>query len=391
LTILTVLTLLACFPAPTQAQGYEFTKIVDSNNGFDPFSFGCPAINDTGVVAFRATRNSGITGIFLGTGGRLTTIADQNDGFGFIGFHPSINNQGQVSFAAGVQTGGEAIMRGDANGLTTIASTEDGPFNFFGFNTSINNAGAVAFKDEGLFVGNGEQIETRYLGSSSRFGGDDSRPSINDAGQVAFFEYLDDGGQGIFVSSDGSFITIADDSGPIDFPTEPTINAAGVVIFLAFLDNAQEAIFTGSGGPLTTVVDSTGPFRFFGFGGPALNDQGQAAFSASLDTDEQGLFIGPDPVADRVIGTGDALDGSTVTNVVFCREGLNNRGQLAFQAQLADERTVIFRATCVASEYAPCRSVPTETRPEMQRVFLPLLNSGSTVSTHSPDVQHATR
>jgi hypothetical protein len=52
-----------------------------------------------------------------------------------------------------------------------------------------------------------------------------------------------------------------------------------------------------------------------------------------------------------VIGTGDTLDGSTLTNLRFCDESLNDSGQLAFQATFNDPsepegvRVVIYRAT----------------------------------------------
>jgi hypothetical protein len=60
--------------------------------------------------------------------------------------------------------------------------------------------------------------------------------------------------------------------------------------------------------------------------------------------------VGPDPVADRVIATGETLDGATVQNIVFCEEGLSDSSELAFIAQLADPddpngfRMAVFRA-----------------------------------------------
>jgi hypothetical protein len=39
------------------------------------------------------------------------------------------------------------------------------------------------------------------------------------------------------------------------------------------------------------------------------------------------------------------LDGSVVTSVGLCWEGLNNGGELAFSAELDDGRFGIFRAT----------------------------------------------
>ena len=131
----------------TQAQGYVFTEI--TTDPFDPFGFGFPAINDRGVVAFRGFRESdGTTGIFRGRGGGLTVIADQADGFAFIGRNSSLDNLGQVSFAAVLEDGSEVILLGSGGELLEIARTEPGHFNSFGFETFLNDAGQVAFRAE---------------------------------------------------------------------------------------------------------------------------------------------------------------------------------------------------------------------------------------------------
>jgi hypothetical protein len=337
------------------ANGYTFTRIVDSRRqAFDPFGFGCPAINDAGAVAFRGRRASGIEGIFRGAGGTITRIAqDTDERFDFFGRNPSINDLGDVSFAAGLTTG-EGIVRGRGGAPPTIiARTEPGPFNFFGFDTWVNDAGDVAFKaelddfDEGLFVGRGGAggaVTTIYLASTSQFQGTDVGPAINDRGEIAFHEDLDDFTSGIFLWTGGSFVTIATDAGPLGGFDAPSISDAGEVAFGAFLDDGSSAILKGSGGPLTPVADTNGPFAFFDFGGPSINASGVVAFTATHDDGWQGIFTGPDPAADRVIRTGERLAASRVTNLVFCRQGLNNAGQLAFAAQLADGRTVIARA-----------------------------------------------
>jgi hypothetical protein len=76
------------------------------------------------------------------------------------------------------------------------------------------------------------------------------------------------------------------------------------------------------------------------------------AFDATLDDFEtSGIFVGPDARTDRVIATGDRLNGSIVQNLTFCEEGLNDADQLAFTAQLPDRnspvgfRMAVFRAT----------------------------------------------
>ena len=250
--------------------------------------------------------------------------------------------------------------------LTTIASTAD-EFNFFGFDTSISNSGEVAFKaeldeefgfDEGLFSGSGTRsgVTTHYLASTSAFDGSDARPSINNSGDIVFVESIDSA-RGIFVGQEGEFTQIAAADPTVGLGV-PISNNAGTVVFQrSFFDEAtqqfvEEIVKIDADGTSTVVADTRGEFSSFGFRPPSLNDAGDVAFLATLDDfSTSGIFVGPDPVADRVISTGDQLDGATVKNITFCEEGLSDSGELAFVAQLdAPEtpdgfRTAVFRAT----------------------------------------------
>jgi hypothetical protein len=373
------------------APHYTFTRVADSTeDGFDPNNFGCAAINTRGDIAFRAGRLAPdgfntIDGIYrANANGTLTTIAEDQRRFDFIGVNPSINDSGQVSFAARLDGGKkpdtEAILRGDGRKLTTIATTAD-RFNFFGFDTSINNSGEVAFAaeldeefgfDEGLFLGSGGKkrgVTTHYLNSTDvsldgqpvRFAGSDSRPSINDSGNIAFVESIQpDFARGIFVGQEEVFRTIVapDSSDPSVGYGAPILNDAGTVAFLrSFFDetaqqSAEEIVKIDADGTRTVVADTRGEFAAFGFRPPSLNNNGDVAFLADLDSGGSGIFVGPDPINDRVISTGDALDGSTVQNITFCEEGLSDSGELAFVARLEADtpdgfRTAVFRATPV--------------------------------------------
>jgi hypothetical protein len=369
-----VLAAMLMVSGPAAAQEYTFTKVADSvEDGFDPGSFGCASINSRGDVAFRAGRPAGdgfntIPGIYrVNARGRLVTIAEDEDRFESIGFNPSMNDLGDVSFAAridhGARPSSESILRGNGVVLTTIASTR-GKFNFFGFDTSVSNGREVAFKaelderfgfDEGLFSGSGGRVTTHYLTSTSEFDGSDTRPSINNLGIVGFDESIDFE-SGIFKGRQGSFTTIAAPD-PDVFVQEPVLNDPGTAAFYrSYFDEAAdefvEEIATGSGGPITVVVDTRGELSSFGFRPPSLNNGGQVAYLADLDDfTTQAIFDGPDPETDRVIATGDTLDGAPVQNLTFCEEGLNDAGELAFVAQLEDQsapdgfRVAVFRAT----------------------------------------------
>ena len=374
--------MLSAAQAQESAPQYTFTKVADSaEDGFDPFSFECSAINNRGDIAFRTARPARgggpvIQGIYRANanGKKLTTIAEfggPGHGFDFLGQIPSINDQGQVSFAVREVserdfTETQSVMRGGGMKQTTIATTAD-EFNRFGFEPTVNNEGVVAFKaeldtfDQGLFSGQGgnrANITTHYLASTSQFSefGSLSRPSINNLGDIAFEESVDSGGSGVFVTEGSSFTTIAEPDPNVNVG-RPNLNDSGTVAFHRFFnDRAGEELVSGNGGPLTVIADTSGPFQsfgftFVGFTPPALNNNGDVAFFAELDSGGSGVFVGPDPVADRVVGTGDTLDGSAVTNLRFCDEGLNDSGQLVFQATFDDPsvpdgvRVAIYRAT----------------------------------------------
>ena len=376
--ILVSLALFAVLAAPAYATNYGFIKVADSaRDDFNPNSFTCASINNPGDIAFRAGRTSSdglnsFDGIYrANANGSLTTIAEDPDRtrFGFLGNFPSINDLGDVSFAANLAPAfDQAVLRGNGTELTTIATTTE-EFNFFGFDTSVNNSGEVAFKaeldnfDEGLFSGSGGEVTTHYLNSTDvfldgqqvRFGGNDSRPSINNLGDIAFDETIQpEFDSGIFVGREASFRTIAAPD-PNRSVQEPVLNDEGTAAFeTSFFDETGQFVTAiVKGNPLTTVADTTGLFGFFGFRPPAINNNGAVAFSAILDDDfpNASIYVGPDPKRDRVIGTGDKLDGATTSNVSFCEEGLNDSGQVAFIARLDDpsapegRRTAVFRAT----------------------------------------------
>jgi hypothetical protein len=360
---------------------YTFTRVADSaEDGFDPFSFGCAAINSPGDIAFKAGRLApdGFNtwpGIYRANAdGSLTTIAENQKRYVSLGFNPSINDSGQVSFAARLDGGNkgdtESILRGNGKKLTTIATTAD-EFNFFGFDTSINDSGEVAFTaerdeefgfDEGLFSGSGSKsgVTTHYLTSTSEFDGGDSRPSINDSGNIAFVESVDFA-SGIFVGREGDFTPIVapNPSDPSIGFAAPILNDAGTVAFQrSFFDetaqqSAEEIVRIDADGTRTVVADTRGEFASFGFRPPSLNNGGDVAFLATLDDGTSGIFVGPDPISDRVISTGDTLDGSTVQSLTFCEEGLSDAGELAFVATFEDSstpegfRVAVFRATPV--------------------------------------------
>lgn len=380
--IVAALALAMALAAPAHAATkYTFTKVADSvRDDFNPNSFTCSSINNPGDIGFKAGRTEGLNsfdGIYrVDADGTLTTIAEDPDRsqFGFLGNDLSMNDLGEVSFGANLAPDlDRAILRGDGTNLTTIATTTEG-FDSFGFDTSVNNDGEVAFKGElddsaqGLFSGSGGEVTTHYLNSTDalvdgepvRFGVNSnfSRPSLNNIGDIAFDETIDPNfsDSGIFVGREGSFRTIAAPDRAVS--GAPVLNDEGTAAFQREFFDETTGVFvteivTGNGGPLTTVADTRGPFAFFG--PSSLNNLGDVAFEATLDDSETdpGIFVGPSAKKDGVIAVGDKLDRTTVIDLRFCEEGLNDSGQIAFIATLEDPdapnqigfRTAVFSAT----------------------------------------------
>jgi hypothetical protein len=359
---LLALVLALCLSTAASGQTtYTFTRIADNTGALSGFNFP-PSINNSGTVAFQAVEaQSGVAeGVFTGRGGPVTTVADDQTGpFSFFA-EASINDKGEVAFVATSTDGStNTLFKSGRRGLTTIATTGNGSNDFqFIFSPSINEKGEVAFSGStpggvsGSFTGSGGTLTTIVTSNDTFF----LNPAINDEGDVTVpFSSAQDAG--IVSGEGGPVTTLIDQTGPsgnfgtftstVAFVGETApINNKGAVAFLGFSGTGASAIFKLHHGTLRTIAETTtGSFIDLG-SEPALNNRGEVAFLGTLPGGAQGIFTGPDPVRDKVIQVGDALDGSTVADLTFAigHTGLNDRGAIAFVATLSDSRQGIFVA-----------------------------------------------
>ncbi|MEO5721171.1 MAG: choice-of-anchor tandem repeat NxxGxxAF-containing protein [Chthoniobacterales bacterium] len=342
-------------PGPTPVQGrYTFTKVVDSTQAFAgrryTFRQQPPQISGTSRTLAFASQVEDLNhnlldfGYYKMTeGGAPSTIASYVGGYvsaSQFGGYPFINGSGVVSFTAlhGPSASTDfGIFVGSGGAVTTIASNATGqPFlDFQNAATWINGSGNVAFRAAlrsgglGIFLGNGGPTTTiAHPDDFSSIG----QPAMNEAGAVAFAGYRNDDVRGIFVVSGGVTTMVSDNTGEFSSFGDPTINAAGTVTFQAFRDNGTSGIFRVSGGLITAVADDSGPYEQFSQAA-SINDQGTVVFKALLRGGDEGIFTGPDPALNKVIAIGDSLFGGTVTNLAFYR-GLNNNNDIAFVYRL---------------------------------------------------------
>jgi hypothetical protein len=327
---------------------YDFTLIAADGGPLTAFNSNIyPAVNGAGAVAFQAWTSAGVEGIFVGSGGNVTTIASNAAGTPFDFFGPGlaagplIEGDGDVAFKAYLKAGGQGIFLSEGAVIDIVARTSLSAesLQLIG----MNQAGVVAYSVEQgggsarVFTFDDGVVTTIASGAVSATG------AINSAGTVAFVQLLPSSEQ-LVAGNGGPLTRIAATGGDSPFRSifSPSINANGTVAFVAYLDGST-GIFTGNGGPITTFVDSLGPYLVFDF--PSINSDGVIAFRAVLDGGGVGIFTGPDPTADRVIGSGDPLFGSRVGSLEFGGGySLNDAGQVVFRAGLYDGRTVLVRA-----------------------------------------------
>ena len=301
---------------------------------------GAPVLNEAGQVAFYAqiggssggTRDN--TGIFRGSSASdLVQIVragqappDGNGVFGsFSSTIPALNKAGQVAFHVTVSyaTGGanEGIFRGDgtSNPVSIARKTYPAPgdageyFDFKGDTFAFNDRGQVAFMVE--FKGDVPRDAGIYR-SASMDHTDMIAPDKN--GNIASFDHRG----------------------------QPSINNAGQVAFCS-----RSGIFRSDGETTTQIVSANqrapGSEGFFSaFFSPALNDEGQAAFQANLYVTGNhvaksidGIYRADgsiDPV--KIVLEGDAAPDGNGKFDSFDKLFLNNAGQVAFRANVADRR-----------------------------------------------------
>jgi Ca2+-binding RTX toxin-like protein len=371
-------------------------------------SFANSAINNQGDIAFEGFVSPDLPpfGIFIANSfddeNLSRTIIDNSDAFFQDGtfqpvFEPSINERGEVAFvntetSSLTDENGNLILdennepiiqldkiaikigNGEQEPVTLVESTE--PFNTF-TGVEINDCGTILYVGGNLlnipvdfpvasniFTLNEEGITTTIASTDGIFssfdvgldtlGGDgpltslDISPSINENNLAAFNADLDVGGQGIFVGDGESITEIANNYGEFDLFSSPDINDEEAIAFLVQRDNGSRGIYLDSYGQTELLVDDSEEFSFFN-SQPALNNNGEVAFYAELDDGSAGIYVASELGTSLVASVGDELAGSTVEELVIVQDGLNDSGQVAFQARLEDGNFAVFRADPVSN------------------------------------------
>lgn len=366
-TRVTALLLIVLVALPAGAA--TFTKIADAATlgpGWTPANtyFGAPAL-DTGVVAFSAGDNStGAAGIYTGSGGALTTVADNTTlvpGNTFAWFYDPSISAGNVAFVANDAAFYPAVYTTLGGTLTRIAQI--GMPDPDGSGTLQPAAGSVSI--DGPNVAFLAHHEAGYSGLYTRVagafevtadettpvpGGDGTLylygPPSLDATGVAF-EAFSGPVAGIYVASGGVARVVADTTTPVPGGTGTFLDFSGIiasddgnVVFEAFASNG--GLYAEIGGVLMLISDEL-------IQGASIHGDDVAWYGSSdvlLGNPDwySGLYAQIDGQRVTVIEVSDVLDGRVVSYFGFGPEALSG-DELAFTAYFEDGTSGVYLAT----------------------------------------------
>jgi hypothetical protein len=357
-----VVTALATSPAARGQITYSYT-LVAATGGVSPFAgVYAPSLNAAGTAAFGANLTAGGSGIFIGSGGATTTIAQTGTLFsGFVNpgdttglilpsINPTSNNVAFFATRTAGAGGGSGIFTGAGAANTAIASAPN--FNtVFNARPAINSANTVSFTAatstvQQVIVGNGgatTPIATSGTSVPSFVG----PTAINGAGTVAFIANFSDGSQQVLVGNGGPVSPVATTGTTVpSFVGPVSINGSGTVAFVGNLSGGGQAVFAGNTSSVGTVATTGGTVTAFG-DSASINSSNLVAFAAAFSSGAQTIFTGNGTTSNPVIQTGATLSGSTVQSLALGAFAFNDVGQVAFAAQLADGRQGVYVATPV--------------------------------------------
>src|SRR5579863_1646744 len=329
-----VLVLIGFLAVPTLfGTTYTYTKITDdapgSTLGLASF-LGPFLINNSGAVAFTASSSAvGEAGIYTGSASGINTVyvGGLTVGSPVVFAATGFNDSGTVVYL----TEARAVYTATAGGTPFMVSapTSSGHSGIF---AGINNAGTVAY---GADVTN-TSILTRTgtanaqtLVSATALPGSNAlaAPSltglaINNSGTVALYASQVASGAscrcGIYTAGPGAPPTpVAPLQDNLSASVVPQLNDNGAVAFLGTYQGVK-GVFVASNGQIAAAVDLGTQVVSLGSAiNVSINSKGEIAYWAKFGISPfvEGIFTGPDKVADKVIGTGDPLFGSVVSGI----------------------------------------------------------------------------
>ena len=328
--------------------------------GLNPFTFPIGANSglyryDHGMVA--SLRAIVVPGVTPAPGGGI---------FQGAGFHPYLNNRSDLVFTGTVPTTigpgasiglGQGIFTADSHdNLSSVVRPGDsapGGNTFdYAVNPSINAGGDIGFEahitaDPCLDLGH-------------------TLPTFLFCAGSVYVRYANTGSI-VSIAHQGDPIPASAGGGTYDYAYSPLLNGSGTILFAAGLQGTSspigdsQALFLVTGGTTVAVARQGQAMPGGGTlvsttitpGNYSLNDKGDVAFNALLDTGEEGVYLYSKGALSLVAKSGDVIPGvGTIANFDMAGVGLpssfvdlNDGGEILFGASLTGGGGALLLAT----------------------------------------------
>ncbi|OWQ84493.1 hypothetical protein CDN98_18420 [Roseateles terrae] len=328
--------------------------VARTDGRFSDFKPYVPSINDAGVVCFQAGLRNGGTGLFTAKAGgaevaEIAVSGSASCPVAAFTSHPDINDHGDVTAYARLPSGDEVLALLRPGAAWQIVGSRQGLYGIGPLGPTMNESGRVALRattargTASIELWDGHQF-TSVAEAGDTFSGFAGLPVVNAQGDVAFRASLRDSREGVFLRTcDGLCRPVAVTGGDFeDIAPFPTLNDLGAVAFVARpRSSADWGIYVATSDGLTCW---RGPYPdFASYRGVLMNRQGPAVFYGTPTGGTLGIYSGSRPKAQRLLGLGDPLLGSTVTDFALNPVSVNERGQIAVRVALQNGRQYILR------------------------------------------------
>ncbi len=330
----------------SQAASYELSVLAPE---FDNVAFSAlraPVIDNQGQVTFWGSARLIPSGIYRYAIGDETTKLLTSDSS--QAFQLAVNDEGTVLYPASSSTFRGLAKYSDRDGSTLIAELGV-PNRFDGFD--ILEIGSVTNNDVSVFRGRSSTqtgiygfIDNQVVPQITSKRGDGvnirySRPTINSAGEiVARREDLNSplGGEQVVKRSSDAITILAftgmalNDSSILELGI-PSIGDAGTTTFVAVLDNGEQVLLSHSesSGLVNLITTADSQFDFF-LGSPQVIPNGGVLFQAGSEENGNGLYLAQERAINRIVGSGDEVDGFRVSSIFVAQDAVDDVGRLVF-------------------------------------------------------------
>lgn len=301
-----------------------------------------PALDDEGAVVFQARLTSGGSTVVRVRGGESEELVDP--GAVEVVSHPDGAPGTAVAFYATLPDGTGAVCAVAEAGLQVLAGVEDGLVSVGPAGPTANAQGLVALRADcvdgpAALVVDASGLR-RVASAADGFVACHGLPVLDAHGAVLVRASRADGVEGVYRRAGETLEVVAETGRTFTaLGRFPCTSPGGAIAFAAATVDEGSAVVRVTPAGRAAIVDAEG--RFASFRGALVADDGHVVRLATPVGGALGLFDGPDPEADRILGIGDGLLGSTVVELAANPVSIDARGDVAIRVALADGREAV--------------------------------------------------